>query len=123
MSNTLDTLLVFDELIVGPIKLESNRVTAPYTLIVDGTRDTFELIYRFEEAVFDPSDPVSQNLAAMMAVQPALNYGLFCRKLVFNGMFDDPDRRFLRAHGRKHCPRNHGQEISATQSFHHRPGG
>ena len=96
MSNTLDTLLVFDELIVGPIKLESNRVTAPYTLIVDGTRDTFELIYRFEEAVFDPSDPVSQNLAAMMAVQPALNYGLFCRKLVFHGMFDDPDRRFLR---------------------------
>ncbi len=97
MPETLDKLLVFDELRVGPVKLEANRLTAPYTLILDGTEDTFELIYRYEEAVFDPADVVSQNLAAMIAVQVALNYGLFCRKLVFHGMFDDPDRRFLRA--------------------------
>ena len=96
MPNSVDVLLVFDELRVGPVKLEANRLTAPYTLDTNGTRDTFELIYRFEEPVFDPEDAVSRNLAAMMAAQVALNYGLFCRRLVFHGLFDDPDRRFLR---------------------------
>lgn len=97
MPDTFETLLVFDELRVGPVKLTANRLMAPYTVIGDGLRDTFELIYRFEEAVFDSGDAVSQNLAAMIAAQVALNYGLFCRKLVFHGLFDDPDRRFLRA--------------------------
>ena len=97
MSNSFDVLQVFDALRVGPIKLEPNRLTAPYTLTGDGKEDTFELIYRFEEAVFDPADAVSRNMAAMMAAQAALNYGLFCRKLIFHGVFDDPDRRFLRA--------------------------
>jgi hypothetical protein len=32
----------------------------------------------------------------MIAAQVALNYGLFCRDIVFNGLFDKTDRRFLR---------------------------
>ena len=104
MPDSVDVLQVFDELRVGPVKLEANRLTAPYTLTSDGVSDTFDLIYRFEEPVFDPNDAVSRNLAAMMAAQVALNYGLFCRKLVFQGLFDDPDRRFLRGHGGKHRP-------------------
>jgi len=97
MPHATDALLVFDELRVGPVKVEPHRLIAPYTLTADGASDSTELIYRFEEPVFDPGDPVARNLAAMMAVQVALNYGLFCRKLVFHGLFDDPDRRFLRA--------------------------
>jgi len=97
MTNSVIQLVVFDELRVGPVKLEANRLTAPYTLTASGSSDRFDLIYRFEEPVFDPNEAVSRNLAAVMAAQVALNYGLFCKKLVFHGLFDDPDRRFLRA--------------------------
>ena len=31
----------------------------------------------------------------MIGAQVALNYGLFCRKIVFHGIFDGTDRRFL----------------------------
>jgi hypothetical protein len=62
------------------LKLEPNRLTAAYALSMGHQTDAFDLIYRFEESVFEPQDPACQNLAAMMATQPALNYGLFCRK-------------------------------------------
>ena len=89
-------LKVFDRLEVGPVKLERNRLTAPYRLFFNGKQDVFELIYRFEEPVFRPTEPESKNLADMMAAQVALNYGLFCGKLVFNGIYDPIDRAFLR---------------------------
>jgi creatinine amidohydrolase/Fe(II)-dependent formamide hydrolase-like protein len=47
--------------------------------------------------VFDPERPESRNLADMIAAQVALNYGLFCREIVFNGLFEKTDRQFLRA--------------------------
>ncbi len=96
MPDTIAQLQVFDELRVGPVKLEPGRLTAPYAITTGNDVDTFELIYRFQEPVFDPMDAVAQNLAVMIAVQAALNYGLFCRKLIFHGPFDEPDRRFLR---------------------------
>jgi len=89
-------LTVFDRLEVGPVKLEPQRLTAPYRLYLDGQAHRTELIYRYEETVFTPSEPESQNLADMIAAQLALNYGLFCRSIVFHGRYDDIDRRFLR---------------------------
>ena len=91
----LRVLQVFDRLEVGPIRLERRRVTAPYRLIWDGKDEAIDLIYCFEEDVFDPLDAASRNLASMMAVQVALNYGLFCRSLVFRGMYDETDRKFI----------------------------
>jgi creatinine amidohydrolase/Fe(II)-dependent formamide hydrolase-like protein len=88
-------LQVFDRLEVGPVKLESRRLTAPYRLYGDGREDRTELVYSYEETVFDPSEPESQNLADMIAAQVALNYGLFCRSIVFHGTFDKIDRRFI----------------------------
>ncbi|RMG54386.1 MAG: creatininase family protein [Acidobacteria bacterium] len=80
---------------VGPIRLERRRLIAPYTVKRQGEAETFDLIYRFEEDVFDPDEPASRNLASMMAAQVAVNYGLFCREIVFRGVYDDADRRFL----------------------------
>ena len=88
-------LKVFEKLEVGPIKLEAKRFIAPYRLLVDGEEESTQLIYSYEEGVFDPSEPESRNLASLIAVQVALNYGLFCKKIVLNGIFDDTDRRFL----------------------------
>jgi creatinine amidohydrolase/Fe(II)-dependent formamide hydrolase-like protein len=54
-----------------------------------------KLSYAWEEDVLDPGDPVDANLAALILVQVALNYGLFCRRLVLRGPFDERDRRLL----------------------------
>ncbi len=92
----IDILKVFDRLEVGPIKLETRRLTAPYRLIYQGKEESTEFIYKYEEDVFNPADPVIRNLTDIMAVQVALNYGLFCHHIVFHGTFDDTDQRFIR---------------------------
>jgi len=89
-------LQVFDRLEMGPVKLEGRRLVAPYRLVIGEKLEQTELICTYEEKVFDPRSPESQNLAAMIAAQVALNYGLFCREIVVYGLFDKTDRRFLR---------------------------
>ncbi|MDH3837415.1 MAG: hypothetical protein OET57_11750, partial [Desulfobacteraceae bacterium] len=91
----LSALQVFDRLEIGPVKHEPRRLMAPYRLFWNGREDRTELIYSYEETVFDPSEPESRNLADMIAAQVALNYGLFCRSIVFHGTFDELDRRFI----------------------------
>ena len=93
----LASLVVFDRLEVDPPRIEPRRLVAPYRLVGGGRASATELIFRFEEAVFDPADGAVHNLASMMTAQVALNYGLFCRQIVLNGTFDPLDRRFLRA--------------------------
>jgi len=94
-NDMLKTLQVFDCLEVGPVLLEKRRLIAPYRLMWNGREETTNLIYRFEEDVFEPSDYRSQNMASMMAAQVALNYGLFCKTLRFRGIYDETDRKFL----------------------------
>ena len=96
LKDPFSALAVFDRLEIGPVKLETKRLIAPYRLFVNGQEHRTELIYRYEESVFEPSEPASQNLADMIAAQVALNYGLFCRKIVFHGRYDHIDRRFLK---------------------------
>jgi hypothetical protein len=91
----LKTLCVIDRLVVGPVRLERKRLKMPYTVIRGGRRDTIELIYRYEQDVFGPDNPQSRNLASMIGVQVALNYGLFCREMAFIGPFDRNDRKFI----------------------------
>ena len=94
-NKTYSPLLVIEHLRVGPLKIETKRLVMPYTVTQNGKEDTNELIYKYEEDVFDPKNPESQNLACMMGAQVALNYGLFCKKITFDGLFDQTDKRFL----------------------------
>ena len=89
-------LRVLERLEVGPIQVQASRLTAPYVVVRNGAEQRTELAYRWEEEVFSPSDAASCNLAAMVAAQVALNYGLFCNEIVFHGAYDAADRRFLR---------------------------
>ncbi len=97
MPAPLESLLVIERLAVGPVRVEPRRLVAPYTISTGGQEHRIDLIYRWEEAVFDPKCPASHNLASMIAAQVALNYGLFCRTLEFHGPLDRTDRRFLAA--------------------------
>ncbi|MDH3284492.1 MAG: mycofactocin biosynthesis peptidyl-dipeptidase MftE [Acidobacteriota bacterium] len=91
----LRPLAVIDRLDVGPVELKDDRVTTPYVVTRGGTTDRIDLVYRYEEPVFDPSREEDRNLAAMIGAQLALNYGLFCREIRLNGPYDRADRRFL----------------------------
>jgi len=93
--NVLAPLQVIDHLKVGPVSLSPNRLSMPYTVVQNGVTHSNELVYKYEEPVFDPDQPASQQLASVIGAQLALNYGLFCRKLTFDGLFSTADQRFL----------------------------
>lgn len=90
-------LMAIEELRVGPVRLEKSRLLAPYTVRANGQVHTKELIYSYGEPVFEPDSPEGRNLASVMAAQLALNYGLFCKRIVLDGPFTAADRRFLHA--------------------------
>lgn len=91
----LSVLEVIDALEVGPVRVEPRRLAMPYRVLQRGRWTSTDMRYTFGEDVFDPDEPESVNLAGMMAVQVALNYGLFCKRMVFKGAFDRHDRAFI----------------------------
>ncbi len=113
---SLERLLVFDRLEVGPPVVEPKRIKATYKLTREGKTEATELMYTYEENVFEPDEPGSQNLASMILAQVAVNYGLFCREIIFNGNFDDVDRRFL-----KDMAENTAREIYVNKFLKHNP--
>ena len=92
----LRILNVIPKMEVGPVKVERNRLLAPYKVVKKNEVSSFELIYHFGENVFDPKEYESLNLASMIAAQVALNYGLFCKEIVFHGHFDKVDQQFIK---------------------------
>jgi len=90
------SIRVIRRLDVGPVRVEPNRLVAPYTISAANGSDTIDLIYRFEQPVFDTTSRSAQNLASVMAAQVALNYGLFVDEIGFHGTYDAIDRQFLR---------------------------
>lgn len=92
---SLEHFVVFDALEIGPAVISSDRFKVPYSVKRGGTVETFNLMYRYGEDVFDPDDPDTSNLVHMIASQVALNYGLFCHEIIFHGPFDSTDRRFI----------------------------
>lgn len=96
MINTgISSLIFFDTLKVTNLTVEPDRVKATYELTPKGGEVVrCELIYTYADKVFDDS-PASLNLASLMLIQVAFNYGLFCRHLVFDGLYDDTDKRFI----------------------------
>lgn len=92
----LSRLVVIDRMEIGPVQLEKRRLKAPYRVFQNKKEDVLVLEYRYEEDVFEPESPSSLNLANIIAAQVALNYGLFCREMIFHGEFDKTDQRFIR---------------------------
>lgn len=95
MAEGIRSLVFFDRLRVCEMVVEPHRVKARYELTLkSGGIVHNELIYTYSEKVFDNSSS-SVNLASMMLSQVAINYGLFCKEIIFDGLFDDIDKRFI----------------------------
>lgn len=95
-SDPMSILKVLERLEVGPVRVEKRRLVAPYRAFGGGKESSIELVCRYEEDVFEPTEKASRNLACMIAAQVALNCGLFCGEMVFHGSYDGVDRGFLR---------------------------
>lgn len=90
-------LIVFEYLRVNNLRVTPRQVRATYTLLrSDGLSFHQDLIYSYPEPFLDPKQPDDWNLASMMVAQVAMNYGLFCKKLVFEGSYDPIDQRFIK---------------------------
>lgn len=112
----LAVLAVIDRLEVGPAKVEPSRLTTPLRVTVGERVESCELVYKYEMPVFESLDSGTANLAALMGAQIALNYGLFCREMVFHGPLDAADRRFL-----LDMARNTAREIYVNKFLHPNP--
>ena len=89
--------VVFETLKVHEISIEPNRVKATYSLIKTGAEALHkELIYTYNSNYFNRFDYDDVNLASMMLAQVAINYGLFFKRIVFDGLFDSADKSFIR---------------------------
>lgn len=95
MEPSLEVLQVIDRLEVGAPVIAPRRLSVPYRVVRGDKHDTLDLIYSYEEPVFDPQVPDSRQLASLIGAQVALNYGLFCREIVFEGEFSAVDQEFL----------------------------
>lgn len=92
----ISELAVLDTLKVHELIVEPKRVKSTYTVVkANGEESANEFIYSYDIALFDRNAGTDVNLASMMAAQVALNYGLFFRSIVFDGLFDATDKRFL----------------------------
>jgi creatinine amidohydrolase/Fe(II)-dependent formamide hydrolase-like protein len=91
----LEDFVVLDRLEVGPVRIGTRSLVAPYSIEKDGRRLATEVRATWEEDVFRPGDASDLNLATLVAAQVALNYTLFCRELVFRGPLEEADRKFL----------------------------
>ena len=93
----ISALVVFKKLLIHELVIEPKRVKATYAVIKkDGSEVNNQLIYSYNSSYFDTNNPKDVNLASMMVAQLALNYGLFFEEIVFDGLFDHTDQRFLK---------------------------
>ena len=94
---TLRDFVVFTHLKVGPVEIEPERIKVPYQITLKNNEVVSnKLIYSYSEKVFEADTYESANLASMMGAQIAINYGLFCDTILFDGVYGDTDQRFIR---------------------------
>ncbi|WP_217349970.1 hypothetical protein [Muriicola soli] len=110
----ISDLVVFRQLLVHELTIEPKRVKATYTVVQkNGSSAVNQLIYSYDSTYFDKSKGRDVNLASMMLAQVALNYGLFCEEIVFDGLFDEVDQRFL-----KDMMENTAREVLVLKFYH-----
>ncbi|MDW7690204.1 hypothetical protein R9C00_24430 [Flammeovirgaceae bacterium SG7u.111] len=93
----LRDLVIFEYLKIHQLTIEPKKVKATYTVkkMADQTEVSNELVYSYNSTFFDKKEADDVNLASMMLVQVAINYGLFCKEIIFDGLFDEADKRFI----------------------------
>lgn len=94
---TIKDFVVLKSLRVCDIEVTPQRVSAKYEIVhPNGNVVAKKLYYTYSSPLFDKRNIEDLNLASMMVAQVAMNYGLFCSELIFEGHFDSSDQEFIR---------------------------
>ncbi len=100
----LKDLVVFKSLRVASLKVEPTRVSAVYQVQkLDGSLSENVMMYSYTDVIFDKNDSSDINMASLMVAQVAMNYGLFCQEMIFEGLFDDVDKKLIVAMTENTC--------------------
>lgn len=95
---TLESFIVLRRLTVKDIRISPKNVKASYRVEkLSGETDAYDLAYTYENAYFDKNSYDDVNLASVMLAQVAINYGLFCEYIEFDGLYDKTDQQFILA--------------------------
>lgn len=93
----LRDFVVLKSLKIHQLEVKPKRVSATYEVThLDGSVSNNVLFYTYNTALFNKSSVEDLNLASMMVAQVAINYGLFCEELIFDGYFDQADQEFIK---------------------------
>ncbi len=117
-ADRLAQLEVLDRIVVRRPRIEPRRITSE--LLVErkrGPKQRVEIAFAYDEDVFRPGDPAADNLAALATAQVALNYGLFAREIVLEGLLDASDLEFLTAAARNTASEIYVHKIAAENPF------
>lgn len=107
----LNDFICFEKLVITAPRLEKKRISSVYILHKsDGSVEKNELIYSYEQDVFNPANIGDINLSSMILAQLAFNYGLFTKEIEFHGIYDNTDIRFI-----KDMVENTSREIYANK--------
>ncbi len=79
----LEKFVVFDKFEIGPIKIEKKKISALYTIYKKDFTDSIDLIYSYEEEVFDPKDEADLNLASMILKSGCIKLWIVLQKNCF----------------------------------------
>jgi len=90
-------LKFFRELRVSDPVLRDDASASGYTFVArDGKETTLELRWKFDRPIYASASPAMRNHARVHHAVPALNYGLFCDRIVFEGPLAPADLAYLR---------------------------
>ena len=93
----LKEFAVFQSLRVHNLEVKPKSVSVTYEIThKDGTVVNNTFFYTYNDSIFSKKNEEDLNLASMMLSQVAMNYGLFCEELIFEGYFDQADQAFIK---------------------------
>ncbi len=86
-------LRCFDEIRVHGFRSESRRILADYSVVRGGVEESYRLIVTYEEP---PDLAVAKALGPLLMSIPAINYGLFAERMVFDVPLHPLDVEFIK---------------------------
>ncbi len=92
----LESFITVKKLSIRKIHIEPRKIKAEYCVEkFSGETSSMELIYSYDMPRFKKKLSKDVNLASMILAQVALNYGIFCETIEFDGLYDVTDQKFL----------------------------
>ena len=86
-------LKCFDKIDISDLVIKNHRISVKYTMEYEGTQKTYNLIESYQENI---NVEGVQEIAALISIIPAINYGLFTKEINIDFPLHKEDFQFFR---------------------------